>query len=74
MRRGRDPDHPGQVEFQQGTEELQWFYIDSALATLLLFSRSVMFGSLQHHGLQHARLLCPSPSPGACSNSCPSSW
>ena len=26
------------------------------------------------HGLQHARLPCPSPSPGVCSNSCPSSW
>ena len=25
------------------------------------------------HGLQHARLPCPSPSPGPCSNSCPSS-
>ena len=25
------------------------------------------------HGLQHARLPCPSPTPGACSNSCPSS-
>ena len=24
-------------------------------------------------GLQHARLPCPSPTPGACSNSCPSS-
>ena len=23
-------------------------------------------------GLQHARLPCPSPAPGACSNSCPS--
>ena len=22
-------------------------------------------------GLQHARILCPSPSPGVCSNSCP---
>ena len=29
--------------------------------------------SLWHHGLQHARLPCPSPPPGACSNSCPSS-
>ena len=28
--------------------------------------------SLQPHGLQHARPLCPSPSPRACSNSCPS--
>ena len=27
------------------------------------------------HGLQHARLPCPSPTPGACSNSCPlSQW
>ena len=26
------------------------------------------------HGLQHARLPCPSPTPKACSNSCPSSW
>ena len=25
------------------------------------------------HGLRHASLLCPSPFPGACSNSCPSS-
>ena len=42
---------------------------------LLLFSRSVMSDSLWPHGLQHTRLLCPSPSPGACSNSCPlSQW
>ena len=26
-----------------------------------------------NHGLQHARLPWPSPKPGACSNSCPSS-
>ena len=31
--------------------------------------------SLQAHGLQHARLPCPSLSPGVCSNSCPlSQW
>ena len=36
------------------------------------FSRSVMSDSLRTHGLQHARLPCPSPTPGACSNSCPS--
>ena len=35
------------------------------------FSRSVVSNSLQPHGLQHARLPCPSPTPGACSNSCP---
>ena len=39
--------------------------------TLLWFSHSVMSNSLQPHGLQHTRLPCPSPSPGACSNSCP---
>ena len=38
-------------------------------------SLSVMFISLQPHGLQHTRLPCPSSSPGACSNSCPySQW
>ena len=30
-----------------------------------------MSDSLQPNGLQHARLPCPSPTPGACSNSCP---
>ena len=31
--------------------------------------------SLQPHGLQHTMLPCPSPSPRACSNSCPlSRW
>ena len=37
------------------------------------FSSSVVSDSLQAHGLQQARLLCPSPAPGACSDSCPSS-
>ena len=39
----------------------------------LLFSRSVVFDSLQPHGLQHARFPCPSLSPRVYSNSCPSS-
>ena len=43
------------------------------LFLLLLFSRSVMSNSLWPHGLQHDRLPCPSPSPGVCSNWCPSS-
>ena len=38
------------------------------------FSRSVVSSSLQPHGLQHTRLPCPSPTPGAYSNSCPLSW
>ena len=37
---------------------------------LLLFSRSVMSDSLGPHGLQLARLDCPSQSSRACSNSC----
>ena len=41
---------------------------------LLLFSHSVVSDSLWPHGLQHTRLPCPSPSPGACSNPCPLSW
>jgi len=41
---------------------------------LLLFSHSVVSNSLRPHGLQLARLPCPSPSPGVCSNSCPFSW
>ena len=38
------------------------------------FSHSVMSNSLWSYGLQHARLPCPSPIPGACSNSYPLSW
>ena len=33
------------------------------------FSHSVVSNSLGTHGLQHARLPCPSPTPRACSNS-----
>ena len=33
-----------------------------------------MSDSLQPHGLQHARLYCPSLSPRVCSNSRPLSW
>ena len=33
-----------------------------------------MSDSLQPHGLQHTRPPCPSPIPGACSDSRPSSW
>ena len=37
------------------------------------FSPSVVSDFFQLHGLQHTRLPCPSPTPRACSNSCPSS-
>ena len=38
------------------------------------FRSSVVSDSLWPHGLQHARFPCPTPTPRACSNSCPSSW
>ena len=44
------------------------------LMLLLLFSCSLVSDSLQPHGLQHARLPCPSPTPRVCLNSCPLSW
>ena len=47
----------------------------TALPSSVQFSHSVVFESLWPHDLQHARLTCPSPTPGACSNSYPlSGW
>ena len=48
---------------------------EAQIGMLLLFSYSVVSVSLWPHGLQHARIPCPSPAPGASSNSCPlSRW
>ena len=44
------------------------------ISQLVQFSHLVTADSLQHYGLQHARLPCPSPTPRACSNSYASSW
>ena len=38
------------------------------------FSHSVVSDSLRPHGLQHARHLCPSPTPRVYSNSCALCW
>ena len=38
------------------------------------FCHSVVSDSLRSHGLQHARLLCPSPTPRVCSDPCRLSW
>ena len=48
-----------------------WLFIYSSVS--VQFNHSVVSNSLRPHGLQHARLPCPSPTPRACSNSCPSS-
>ena len=53
-----------------GRDKELLFYSPSQL-TWWLFSHSVVSDSLRPDGLQHARLLCPSPSPRVCSNSCP---
>ena len=50
------------------------FTFTHTVCSVSQFSQSVMSDSLQPHGLQHARLPHPSPTPRACSNSCPSSW
>ena len=42
--------------------------------SLVQFSHSVVSNSLQPHGLQHARLPCPSQTPRAYSYSCALSW
>ena len=47
--------------------------VTAMLDSSVQFSRSVVSNSLRPHGLQHARLPCPSPTPRAWSNSCPSS-
>ena len=44
------------------------------LVVVLLFSCSVVSDYLWPHGLQHARVPCPSLSPGVWANSCPVSW
>ena len=52
----------------------RYFLKSFSYYTVLLFSHSVVSNSLWPHGLQHTRLPCSSPSPRACSNSCPLSW
>ena len=43
---------------------------DDILSSVQMLSCVQLF---ETHGLQHASPPCPSPTPGACSNSCPSS-
>ena len=57
-------------------QNVSWNYIVCSYLEqtfLTQFSHSVMSNSLLPHGLKHTRLSCPSPNPGASSNSCPSS-
>ena len=53
---------------------IMWMLVHLMLSQRSLqFSCSVMSDSLRPHGVQHTRLPCPSPTPGACSKSCSSS-
>ena len=51
----------------------QWLGLFYLIFSSFQFGHSVVSDSLRSHGLQHIRLPCPSPTSGACSNSCPSS-
>ena len=58
---------PGRTSIVRNREGLGW-----VLMVVQLLSRVWL---CDPHGLKHIRLPCPSPSPGACSNSCPlSQW
>ena len=46
------------------------FEMYNSISSVQSLSRVWLFGT---HELQHIRLPCPSPTPRACSNSCPSS-
>ena len=54
---------------------LDWVAILFSRFSSVQFSHSVVSDSLRPHELQHTRPPCPSPTPGAYSNSCPlSRW
>ena len=54
---------------------MKWLGIAYKSRERFQISRSVVFDSLQPHGLQHTRPPCPSPTLGVYSNSCPlSRW
>ena len=55
-----------------GILRLQRVGHDSVQFSSVQISCSVMSDSLRPPELQHAKLPCPSPTPEACSNSCPS--
>ena len=59
------------IEFTEGKMHCACRYIHIWHQSVSQFSRSVVSEPLWAHGMQHARPSCPSPSPGACSNSCP---
>ena len=62
------------IIYQKDVRILNLFAFNSTVFISVQFSCSIMSDSLRTHGLQHTRPPCPSPTLGACSNSCPLSW
>ena len=51
------------------------YWSSSSVYSVIQFSSVTQsYPTLRPHGLQHTRLPCSSPTPGPCSDSCPSSW
>ena len=65
-RRTKQKHSPTETKTQATLQKVQFSSVQ--------FSCSVVSDSLQPHELQHARLPCPSSTPGAFLKSCPSSW
>ena len=63
---------PGGIQGRAGKESRNQTF--SPHLSSVQFSHSIMSDSLRPHGLQHAKPPCPSPTPGAYSNPCPSCW
>ena len=68
------------MEFENSSPSLHTTQAHVCICPIILFpidsvefSCSVVSNSLWPHGLQHARLPCPSLTPGTCANLCPSS-
>ena len=56
------------IEYRSLCNTVGSHYLIIYFIPALFFNYSVVSDSLRPHGLQHTRLPCPSPSPGACSN------
>ena len=63
-------------DYNQNTLIEKWFFkvTLTQLFSWVQCNCSVVSNSLQLHALWHARLPCPSTTPGLCSNSCLSNW
>ena len=53
---------------------LRYYVVFLSQVSSVQFSNSVVSNSLRPHGMQHARLPCPSPTLRASSKTCPLSW